>query len=141
MKKLILLAGLLSLAGTAHAQRAGAVANPYNSGGGGAGGGGGFSSSGSSTIGNTTPGPYSTPRANAAGTNTGEFVPTFFENYQEAVSAGQRELDAKRPQVAEAARAAQATKKAGTQKPALMAIQDGAGNVVISAPTHGGNKN
>jgi hypothetical protein len=134
MKKLVFLAGLLTLAGTAHAQRAGAVANPYNSGGGGAGGGGGFSSSGSSTIGNTTPGPYSTPRSNAAGTNTGEFVPTSFENYQEAVSAGQRELDAKRPQVAEAARMAQATKKTATQKPALVAVQDNAGNVVVSAP-------
>jgi hypothetical protein len=134
MKKLFFLAGLLTLAGTAHAQRAGAVANPYNSGGGGAGGGGGFSSSGSSTIGNTTPGPYSTPRSNAAGTNTGEFVPTSFENYQEAVSAGQRELDAKRPQVAEAARMAQATKKAAMQKPALVAVQDNAGNVVVSTP-------
>ncbi len=141
MRKLIFLAGLLSLAGTAHAQRAGAVASPYNSGGGGAGGGGGFSSSGSSTIGNTAPGPYSTPRANASGTNTGEFVPTSFENYEEAVNAGQRELDAKRPQVAEAARVAQAGKKAGTQGPALVAIQDDAGNVVISTPRHGGNKN
>jgi|SRR5579862_3990830 len=138
MKKLIFLAGLLSLAGTAHAQRAGAaggaVANPYNSAGGGAGGGGGFSSGGSGTLGNTTPGPYSTPRANASGTNSGEFVPTFFENYQEAVNAGQKELDAKRPQVAEAARAAQAMKKAGTAKPALVAVQDNAGNVVISTP-------
>jgi hypothetical protein len=61
-------------------------------------------------------------------------VPTFFENYQEAVSAGQRELDGKRPQVAEAAREAQAMKKAGTQKPALVAVQDNAGNVVISTP-------
>jgi hypothetical protein len=139
MKKLIFLAGLLSLAGTAHAQRAGAVANPYNSAGGGAGG--GFSSGGSGTLGNTLPGPYSLPRTNASGTNTGEFVPTSFENYEEAVSAGQRELDAKRPQVAEAAREAQAMKKAGTQKPALVAIQDDAGNVVISTPRHSGNKN
>jgi hypothetical protein len=136
MKKLIFLAGLLSLAGTAHAQRAGASPNaaPSLSGGG---GGGGFSSSGSSTIGNTFPGPYSTPRANASGTNTGEFVPTFFENYQEAVNAGQRELDAKRPQVAEAAREAQAVKKAGSQKPTLVAVQDNAGNVVISSTAHG----
>jgi hypothetical protein len=140
MKKLIFLAGLLSLTGTAHAQRAGAVANPYNSGGGGAGG-GGFSSGGSGTLGNTLPGPYSLPRTNASGTNTGEFVPTSFENYEEAVNAGQRELDAKRPQVAEAARAAQARKKAGTPGPALVAIQDDAGNVVISTPRHGGNKN
>jgi hypothetical protein len=139
MKKLIFLAGLLSLAGTAHAQRAGAVASPYNSAGGG--GGGGFSSGGSGTLGNTLPGPYSTPRANASGTNTGEFVPTSFENYQEAVSAGQRELDAKLPQVAEAARMAQATKKAGTHKPALAAVQDNAGNLVISTPRQGGNKN
>jgi|GEM_PF-3095110 len=136
MKKLIFLAGLLSLAGTAHAQRAGAVASPNNSGGG-AGGGGGFSSSSTGPLGNTTPGPYSSPRANASGRNTGEFVPTFFENYQEAVSAGQRELDAKRPQVAEVARQAQAMKKAGSQKPALVAVQDNAGNVVISSAGRG----
>jgi hypothetical protein len=136
MKKLILLAGLLSLAGTAHAQRAGAVAGPYNSGGG-AGGGGGFSSGSTGLLTNITPGPYSVPRTNASGTNTGEFVPTFFENYQDAVSAGQRELDAKRPQVAEAAREAQAMKKARSQKPALVAVQDNAGNVVISGAGYG----
>lgn len=140
MKKLIFLAGILSLAGTAHAQRAGAVPSTLNSGGGGAGGGGGFSSGGQGTIGNTVPGPYSVPRANASGTNTGEFVPTMFENYQEAVSSGQTELDARRPQVAEAARIAQAVKKAGIQKPALVAVQDNAGNVVISSTGHGDKK-
>jgi hypothetical protein len=36
--------------------------------------------------------------------------------------------------VAEAARVAQAMKKSGTQKAALVAEQDDAGNVVISAP-------
>jgi hypothetical protein len=133
MKKLIVLAAFFSLACATHAQRAMASSSGAPSlSGGASGGGGGFSSP--TSLGSTTPGPYSLPRSNASGTNTGEFVPTFFENYQEAVSAGQRELDAKRPQVAEAAREAQAMKKAGTQKPALVAVQDNAGNVVISTP-------
>jgi len=141
MKKLIFLAGLLTLAGTAQAQRAGAIPSTLNSGGGGAGGGGGFSSGGQGTLGHTVPGPYSLPRANASGTNTAEFVPTMFENYEEAVSSGQRELDARHPQVAEAARTAQAMKKAGIQKPALVAVQDNVGNMVISGAAHGDRKN
>jgi hypothetical protein len=73
-------------------------------------------------------------------TNTGEFVPTLFQNYQEAVTAGQRELDARQPQLAEAARMAQAAKKSGTEKAVVVAGQDNAGNLVISGnPQNGKN--
>jgi hypothetical protein len=138
MKKLIVLAGFLTLAGAAHAQRAGAAPNAAPSSGG-SGGGGGLSS-GSHSVGPSVPGPYSTPRANVSATNTGEFVPTMFQNYQEAVTAGQTELDAKQPQLVEAARMAQATKKSGPGKAVVVAGQDNAGNLVISG-THQKGKN
>jgi len=139
MKKLIVLAGFLTLAGAAHAQRAGAAPNAFPSSGGGSGGGGGLSS-GSHSAGPSVPGPYSAPRANVSATNTGEFVPTLFQNYQEAVTAGQRELDAREPQLAEAARMAQAAKKSGTEKAVVVAGQDNAGNLVISGnPQNGKN--
>ena len=135
MKKLIVLAGFLTLSGAAHAQRAGAAPNAFSS----SGGGGGLSS-GSHSVGPSVPGPYSTPRANVSATNTGEFVPTMFQNYQEAVTAGQRELEAKQPQLAEAARMAQATKKSGTGKAVIVAGQDNAGNLVISGAHQNGKE-
>jgi hypothetical protein len=58
-------------------------------------------------------------------TNPGEFVPSTFESYKEAVIIGQEELNAKPVSVAEAARSLQAWKKSETQKPALVAEQDG----------------
>jgi hypothetical protein len=134
MKKLILLASFLSIAGTTHAQRAmGASASAPNSSGGG-GIPGGLSSPHNSAS-STSAGPYSGPRANASGTNPGEFVPSTFESYKEAVIAGQEELNAKPLQVAEAARMAQALKKSGAVKPVLIAEQDDDGNVIISGPT------
>jgi hypothetical protein len=141
MKRLIVLAGFLTLAGAAHAQRGGGAApNAYPSSGGGSGGGGGLSS-GSHSVGPSIPGPYSTPRSNVSATNTGEFVPTMFQSYQEAVSTGQRELDAKQPQLAEAARIAQAAKKAGTGKAVVVAGQDNSGNLVISGTHQNGKTN
>ncbi len=107
--------------------------------------GGGGTSGGLSTphnsAANNAPGLYSTPRANVSGNNTGEFVPTTFENYGEAVTAAQKELEAKQLEVAEAARMAQAAKKSGTQKPALIAEQDDAGRMVISGPNRTGKSN
>jgi len=141
MKKLIVLAGLLTLAGAAHAQRGGGASpNAYPNAGGGSGGGGGLSSP-SHSAGAILPGPYSTPRANVSATNTGEFVPTMFQSYQEAVSTGQRELDAKQPQLAEAARMAQAAKKSGAGKAVVVAAQDNAGNLVISGTRENGKNN
>ena len=98
-------------------------------------------SSPSHSAGAILPGPYSTPRANVSATNTGEFVPTSFQSYQEAVSTGQRELDAKQPQLAEAARMAQAAKKSEAAKAVVVAAQDNAGNLVISSARQNGKNN
>jgi len=136
MKKLILLAGFLSLAGAAQAQRSGAsgssgAAMPTSAGGGGASGG---LSTPHTTAANSSPGPYSGPRMNVSANNPGEFVPTTFQNYHEAITTAEKEQGTRPLAVAEAARVAQAMKKSGTQKAALVAEQDDAGNVVISAP-------
>jgi hypothetical protein len=64
-----------------------------------------------------------------------------FQSYQEAVSTGQRELDAKQPQLAETARVAQAAKKSGTEKAVVVAGQDNAGNLVISGAHQNGKNN
>jgi hypothetical protein len=64
-----------------------------------------------------------------------------FQSYQEAVSTGQRELDAKQPQLAEAARMAQAAKKSGAGKAVVVAAQDNAGNLVISGTRENGKNN
>jgi hypothetical protein len=133
MKKIILLAGFLSLAGITHAQRGSSgAAMPTSAGGGGASG--GLSTPHNSSP-NSAPGPYSGPRANVSATNPGEFVPTTFQNYHEAVITAEKEQETKPLEVAEAARMTQAMKKSGTQQPALIAEQDDAGNVVISGPS------
>jgi hypothetical protein len=64
-----------------------------------------------------------------------------FQSYQDAVSTGQRELDAKQPQLAEAARMAQAAKKSGTEKAVVVAGQDNNGNLVISGAHQNGKNN
>ncbi len=61
------------------------------------------------------------------------FVPSTFLGYSEALTTGEDQLKAKSG-IAEAARTAQAAKNSGTERPALVAQQDDAGNMVISKP-------
>ncbi len=122
MKKIILLAGIMLLAGTAQAQMVG--------------GGGSIGSSAAinapdSIASNTGVAPA--PHPNVSATNPGEFVPSTFESYQQAVAAGQEELDAQPLRLADVARMYQARKKLEIQKPALIAEQDDDGNVIISS--------
>jgi hypothetical protein len=118
MKKIILLAAIAFLAGSAHAQ--------MRSSSGGSGGTLGFSHSGHEAQAQASAPP------NVSATNPGEFVPSTFESYKEAVIIGQEELDAKPLSVAEAARSLQAWKKSEIQKPALIAEQDGEGRIIVS---------
>jgi len=117
MKKIILLAAIAFLAGSAQAQMR--VAS-----GGASGGTLSFSHSNHETQAPLPP--------NVSATNPGEFVPSTFESYKEAVIIGQEELNAKPLSVAEAARNLQAWKKSETQKPALIAEQDGEGRIIVS---------
>jgi hypothetical protein len=120
MKKIVFLAGVLFLAGAAHAQFRGGSLNSAGS----------LSSSHSSVYNNGST--ASSSQANVSAKNPGEFVPSTFENYRDAVIIGQAELDAKPMTVAEAARVLQVCKKSGTQKAALVAEQDAAGKMIIS---------
>jgi hypothetical protein len=61
------------------------------------------------------------------------FVPSTFVGYSEALTTGEEQLKAKSG-IAEAARTAQAAKISSTERPALVAQQDDAGNMVISKP-------
>ena len=115
MKKIILLAAIAFLAGSAHAQRVASSAS-----------GGTLSFSHSSHEAQAPLPP------NVSATNPGEFVPSTFECYKEAVVIGQEELDAKPLSVAEAARSLQTWKKSEIQKPALIAEQDGEGRIIVS---------
>jgi hypothetical protein len=119
MKKIILLAGIALLAGSAQAQ---------------------MRSNGTSSLGGSlsfshpshgTPAPA--PQANVSATNPGEFVPSTFESYKEAVIIGQEQLNARPVTVAEAARIFQARKKSESQKPALIVEQDDDGRMIISS--------
>jgi hypothetical protein len=118
MKKVILLAGIALLAGSAQAQMRS----------------NGMSSSGGSLSfphsSHGTPAPA--PLVNVSATNPGEFVPSTFESYNEAVITGQEQLNARPVTVAEAARILQAQKKSETEKPVLIVVQDDNGRMVIS---------
>jgi hypothetical protein len=61
------------------------------------------------------------------------FEPSTFVGYSEALTTGEAQLKAKSG-IADAARSNQAAKNSGTAKPALVAQQDDAGNMVISKP-------
>ena len=130
MKKTILILGIAFLAGSAHAQFRGGSLNAA----------GGMNGS-HSTISNSGP-TDSGSQANVGATNPGEFVPSTFESYRQAVATGQEELDARPLRLAEVARIFQAQKKSEIQKPALIAEQDDDGNVIISSgKQHGLGKN
>jgi hypothetical protein len=119
MKKIILLAGIAMLAGSAQAQMRSS---------------GMSSSSGSLSFSHPSHGtPAPPPQANVSATNPGEFVPSTFESYNEAVITGQEQLNARPVTVAEAARIFQAQRKSESQKPALIVEQDDNGRMVISS--------
>jgi hypothetical protein len=125
MKKTILILGIAFLAGSAQAQFRGGSLNSA----------GGMNGS-HSTISNSGA-TGSTSQGNVGATNPGEFVPSTFESYQQAVATGQEELDARPLRLADVARILQAQKKSEIQKPALTAEQDDEGNVIISGKQHG----
>jgi hypothetical protein len=119
MKKIILLTGIALLAGSAQAQMRSS----------------GMSSSGGSlsfshpSHGTSAPAPL----VNVSATNPGEFIPSTFESYNEAVITGREQLNVRPVTVAEAARILQASKKSEVQTPALIVEQDNNGKMIISS--------
>jgi len=73
------------------------------------------------------------PQVNVSATNPGEFVPSTFESYDQAVITGQEQLNARPVTVAEAARIFQAQRKSDSQKPALIVEQGDDGKIIFSS--------
>jgi hypothetical protein len=140
MKKLFVLAGILILAGTAHAQYGGSLNN-----GGTINGSGNLNSStgmnNSKSINGDSGKTASSPNSpdgvrdasvNSSSKNPGLFVPSTYSSYREAVTLGLMEGQIRPLTVAEAARLSQQQKKAAKQKPAIVLEQDTNGKLMIA---------
>jgi hypothetical protein len=147
MKKTFVLAGFLILTGTAHAQALGSptgilnAAGSMNNSGGSIGSGGGLNGAGSINGGSATPVPSNAPTSpngvtdrnvNQNSKNPGEYVPSRFSNYGDAVALGVIESGMRPLTVAEAARLAQAQKKTAEAKKVIVLDRDATGNLVIT---------
>jgi hypothetical protein len=145
MKKAVLIATFMIFAGSAHAQGYSGSIN----------GASGIGSSGSlnsamslsSAGGLNGSGAISAPQLNAGssasaapsytnvdGTNPGEYVPSTFTSYSEAVSTAKANANVKPPTLAELARQAQAGKKAADGKSCMVLDKDGNGKLIVTTP-------
>jgi hypothetical protein len=135
MRKTLLLAGLFVFAGTARAQMGGPINNH-----GGIGNVGGLNGAGSINAGSapapaapaSAPGAAADRSVNQNSKNPGEFVPSRFTNYGDAVALGVIESGMRPLTVAEAARIAQMQKKNAEQQPAIVLEKDEDGKLVIA---------
>jgi hypothetical protein len=148
MKKTLLLASFLILAGTVHGQAVGSPGNGVlngagsinNLGGIGSGGGinGATSINGSFAVAPTATAPTSAPGAaadravNQNSKNPGEYVPSTFSPYGAAVALGVVQSGMRPLTVAEAARLAHMQKKNAEQKRVIVLETDANGNLVIA---------
>jgi hypothetical protein len=147
MKKTLLLASFLILAGTARGQGAASPTGVLNGAGsinnaGTLGSGGGLNGAGSINASSapapavpaSAPGAAADRNVNQNSKNPGEYVPSRFSNYGDAVALGVVESGIRPPTVAEAARLTQEQKKNGEQKRVIVLDRDANGNLVIAAP-------
>ena len=145
MKKTFLLASFLVLAGTVHGQvqsqsgtlnGAGSMNNASSVGNGSAGLNGAGSINGGSASAPaapaSAPGAAADRSVNQNSKNPGEYVPSRFTNYGDAVALGVIESGMRPLTVAEAARLAQVQKKNAEQKPVIVLDKDDDGKLVIA---------
>jgi hypothetical protein len=146
MKKTLVLASFLILTGTAHAQATGSPTGILNSAGslnsaGTLGSGGGINGAGSINAPSSSPAPAGAPsapgaaadrNANQNSKNPGEYVPSKFTNYGEAVALGEIEAGMRPLTVAEAARVAQQQKKNASPQTVIVLEKDDNGKLVIA---------
>jgi hypothetical protein len=140
-----LLASFLILAGTVHGQGVASPSGALN--GAGALNNAGSIGSGSGSLNGVgsinavpaaSPAPASAPGAavdrnvNQNSKNPGQYVPSRFTNYGDAVALGVVESGMRPPTVAEAARLAQMQKKNAEQKPVIVLDKDEGGKLVIA---------
>jgi hypothetical protein len=144
MKRTLLLASFLILAGTVHGQSVNGTLNGAGSinnlSGIGAGGGinGANSINGSSAVPasapTSAPGAAADRAVNQNSKNPGEYVPSRFSNYGDAVALGVIESGIRPLTVAEAARLAQMQKQNAEQKRVIVLERDANGHLVIAPP-------
>lgn len=67
-----------------------------------------------------------------SGRNDGQFSPSEFETFEQAVLAGELALKSGHPDIAEIARQTREQKKAASQSAALIAVQDDRGRLVFT---------
>jgi hypothetical protein len=145
MKKTLLLASFLILAGTVHGQGVASPSGALN-------GAGSLNNAGSIGSGSgslngvgsinavpaASPAPASAPGAavdrnvNQNSKNPGQYVPSRFTNYGDAVALGVVESGMRPRTVAEAARLAQMQKNNAEQKPVVVLDKDDDGKLVIA---------
>jgi hypothetical protein len=136
MRKILLLAGIMVFAGTARAQIGGSLNN--HAGIGNSGAINGATSINSSSAPPANAAPVSAPGAaadravNQSSKNPGEFVPSRFTNFGDAVALGVLESGIRPLTVAEAARLAQLQKKNAEPKPVIVLDKDDDGKLVIA---------
>jgi hypothetical protein len=137
MKNAIIMAAFLVFAATTHAQTGqfgslnGAAPITSNTS---IGATGGLNSD--TGIGNPSglPASNTASTGNVSDTNPGEYIPSRFEGYKEAVSDGKAWSNRKSMTIAEMARQSQADKKAAEGKKVMVLEQDSTGKLTIAQP-------
>jgi hypothetical protein len=130
MKKTLLLAGMILFAGTAYGQSINYAGNMNGTG---SLGGAASINAGSVTAVNhsSSPAGLSDFQVNQQSKNPGEYVPSTFSDYREAVALGVLEAHTKPMTIVEAARLAQAEKKNVSQAPVIVVEQNSKGKLVM----------
>jgi hypothetical protein len=131
VKQALLIATFFIFAGAAQAQYGSTINNyqSYNNAGGLEGAGALNSHPSSSSSSSAAP-----ATENVSGTNTGEFVPSTFASYKEAVADARANADKKPMTLADIARQSQAEKKAAEPKQAMLLEQNSDGKLIITNP-------
>jgi len=131
VKQALLIATFFIFAGAAQAQYGSTINNyqSYNNAGGLEGAGALNSHPSSSSSSSAAP-----STENVSGTNTGEFVPSTFASYKEAVADARANADKKPMTLADIARQSQAEKKAAEPKQAMLLEQNSDGKLIITNP-------
>jgi hypothetical protein len=135
MRKTLLLAGILVFAGTARAQMGATINNASSLANGGALNGVGSINAvpaASTAAPTSAPGAAVDRAVNQNSKNPGEYVPSRFTNYGDAVALGVVESGLRPLTVAEAARMAQMQKKNAEPKPVIVLDKDDDGKLVIA---------
>jgi hypothetical protein len=134
MRKTLLLAGILILAGTARAQMGGSINNLGSIGSGGSlNGSSGMNAGAVTSVSVPSAPPAAADSAvNLNSKNPGAFVPSTFTSYGEAVELGKLEASMKPTTLAEAARLAQEQKKTANKKSVVVVERNDDGKLVIA---------